>query len=560
MNLSLRFFASLICAFLLSLNVSAQKYTFEDFYRVDSIANRAQPKDALALIEKISLEAHQTHNTPLIIKSVIYRMMFQGYLEEDAFNKILIDLRQDISTARQPEKSILQSLLAEIYWNYLRENNWQIMQRTQVQGNIGDDIKTWDIKKLNNETVKYYLLSLSEADVLQQTKVDVLDAVLAGDKSNRNFRPTLYDLLAHRAIEVFSNTQLNLTGYDDELLDRNNPNLLGNTQDFLAMALPTDSTLFKIQALQLFKKLIRFHQSNNNLTALADIDLKRLIFVNQYFMGGNQEAYAEALNRLAEQSTGSEVYADILYEQALIHKNAQLPVDSNKGNLLTAVTLAEKAINRYPKSIGAKNALNLINQIKSSQLTIQTRAYVQPDKAAQLHLSYKNVDTVYFRLFKTPESKNEYQQFNNKKEFFAFLKDNKVIKEWRVVVPKASDYQTHTLIDKIDGLHFNDYTLIAQTINREQKDTVYSNVNFKVTAMAVINRINVDKHEYFVSQLIDGAPLKNVKIQQQRYDYNIRKYVNGVLLTTNDKGYASTNEINNNMSRALVTLGKDELK
>lgn len=560
MNLFLRFFAFVSCAFLLSLNVSAQQYTFEDFYRVDSIANRAQPKDALALIGKISKQAHETHNTPLIIKSVIYRMIFQSYLEEDAFNQILIDLRKDINTAKQPEKSILQSLLAETYWNYLRENNWQIIQRTQVQGDIGDDIKTWDIKKLNNETVKYFLLSLSEASLLQQTKVNVLDAVLVGDKNNRNFRPTLYDLLAHRAIDIFNNTQINLTDYSDELLDRNNPALLGSRADFLAVKLPVDSTSFKIQALQLFKNLISFHQDNNNLSALADIDLRRLKFVRQYFLSDNPETFETALNRLAGQSTGSEVYADILCEQALIHKNAQLQIDSNKQNLIKAVTLAEKAINSYPKSIGAKNAENLIVQIKSSELTIQTKGYLQPDKAAQLHLSYKNVDTVHFKLFKTPEDKNEYQEFDSKKDFSNFLKNKKTLKEWTFVVPQSNDYQTHTLIDKMDGLPFNDYTLIAQTINRAQKDTIYSMINFKVTAMAVINRINIDRHEYFVSQLSNGAPLKNVKIQQQRYDYNTRKYVNGALLTTNDKGYASANEINNNMSWTLVTLGKDALK
>lgn len=560
MNLFLRFFVSFSCALLLSLNVSAQQYTFEDFYRVDSIANRAQPKDALALVEKISKQAHETHNTPLIIKSVIYRMLFQSYLEEDAFNQILIDLRKDISTAKQPEKSILQSLLAETYWNYLRDNNWQITQRTEVQGEIGDDIKIWDIKKLNKEIVKYYLLSLNEVSLLQQTKVDVLDAVLAGDKSNRNFRPTLYDLLAHRAIDVFSNTQINLTDYSFELLDRNNPALLGSRADFLAIKLPADSISFKIQALQLFKNLIRLHQSNNNLPALTDADLKRLKFVRQYFMSDNPEAFASGLSNLADQSTGSEVYTDILYEQAVIHKNVELQIDTNKQNLIKAVALAEKAINSYPKSIGARNAENLITQIKSSELIIQTKGYLQPDKAAQLLLSYKNVDTVHFRLFKRPEDKNEYQQFDSKKDFSDFLKNKKILREWVVVVPKSSDYQRHTLIDKIDGLPFNDYTLIAQTINRGQKDTVYSMINFKVTAMAVINRINIDKHEYFVSQLSNGAPLKNVKIQQQRYDYNTRKYVNGALLTTNDKGYASTSEINNNISWALVTLGKDELK
>ncbi|ARS41283.1 hypothetical protein CA265_17130 [Sphingobacteriaceae bacterium GW460-11-11-14-LB5] len=561
MNPSLRFSALLLFIIWFSFEAAAQhQYTQADFYRIDSIANQGKPKDALALIEKINQQARQERNTPLLIKSVIYRMMFQGYLVENAFDKILINLREDISTAKQPEKSILQSLLAETYWNYLQQNRWQISQRTSVQGDIGDDIKTWNIKKLSDETVKYYLLSLKEVQLLQQTKVDVLDAVLAGDQNNRVFRPTLYDLLAHRAIEVFSNSQINITQHDDELFDADNITWFGDRQHFLTAELPSDSTSFKLQNLLLFRNLITFHQGNNNLSALADVDLKRLKFVQQNFGGDNQELYYNALSALAEQSIQTEVYADILYEQANMRKNAGLPIDTNKQHLIKAIALAEKAVKAYPKSIGAQNARNLIQQIESSELSTKTKGYVLPDKPIQLHLSYKNADTIQFRLFKTPESQFEYEQFKNKADFLTFFNKNKIIKQWTVITPKTGDYQGHTLIDKIEGLPFGAYTLIAQTINRKQKDSVYSNVNFKVTGIAVINRRNIEKQEYFVNQLSDGAPLKNVKIQQRRYDYNTRKFIEGDLITTNDKGYASTNETDRNVSSVVVTHGKDELK
>lgn len=66
-------------------------------------------------------------------------------------------------------------------------------------------------------------------------------------------------------------------------------------------------------------------------------------------LNDKQELYYNALSHLAEQSTQSEVFADILYEQAVIHKNAQLPVDTNKQNLITAIAFAEKAINAFQK-------------------------------------------------------------------------------------------------------------------------------------------------------------------------------------------------------------------
>ncbi|MCX2493951.1 MG2 domain-containing protein [Pedobacter sp. PF22-3] len=561
MNISLRISALLLFTFLFSFDVAAQhKYTLADFYKVDSIANQAKPKDALTLIKKINEQARQTHNLPLLVKSVIYRMMFQSYLEENAFDQILVDLRKDINTAKQPEKSILQSLLAETYWNYLQQNQWQINQRTQVQGDIGDDIKTWSIKKLNDETLKYYLLSLKEHQILQQIKIDTLDAVLAGDKTYRSFRPTLYDLMAHRALDVLSNTQLGLTQYDDELIDMGNVDWFGDRKTFLNIPIPIDSTSFKTQALQLFKNLIRFHENSRNSSTLADVDLKRLKFIQGHFTGDSQELYYNALSRLADESTKSEVFADILYEQAVIHKNAQLPVDTSKQNMIEAVTLADSAIKTFPKSIGAENARHLIEEIKSSSLLVKVKEFVLPGQPSQLYLSYQNTDTVQLRLYHSPDFKNEYEQFNNRADFLAFLRKNKTIKQWTIAVPKTDDYQTHSLVDKIEPLPFGGYTLIAQTINRKQNDTVYSNINFKVTAMAVINRRNIDKHEYFVSQLNNGAPLKNVKIQQRRYDYSTRKLINGALITTNDKGYASTYETDGNTSQAVVMFGKDELK
>lgn len=182
MNTSFRLSAIIILIFLCSTTLFAQHYSLADFDKVDSIAQRAKPKDALSLIEKIADQAKQNSDSPLLIKSVIYRMMFQSYLEEDAFDKVLEGLRGDIYVAKQPEKSILQSLLAETYWNYFLQNSWKIRQRTVVSNDTNNDIKTWSIAKLTDEIIKYYLFSVQDSDLLQKTKVDLLKDVLTGDE------------------------------------------------------------------------------------------------------------------------------------------------------------------------------------------------------------------------------------------------------------------------------------------------------------------------------------------------------------------------------------------
>ncbi|WP_169306859.1 alpha-2-macroglobulin family protein [Pedobacter polaris] len=557
MKLAIRFSFLLICTLLFNSSAFSQKYSIDDFYKIDSTANQAKPKDALALIEKINAQARAEGNSAMLIKSVIYRMMFQSYLEENAFDKILIDLRKDISLAKQPEKSILQSLLAETYWKFYQQNQWKIAQRTNVKANIGDDINTWSTQKLIEETTKTYLASVSEIELLKNTKVDFLDNVLAGDKSSRIFRPTLYDLLAHRAIDVFTNTQIALTQAEEEQLNFNDPIWFADRKIFLNSPLPqSDSTSFYITALQIFKNLISFHTYGENKAALADADLRRLKFIA--LRNSDKEAYFNALQSLSTKSAETEIYADILYEQAMLYKNDQMPADTNKQNLVKAVDLANKATKAYPNSIGAKNSKNLINQIKTIELTTQTKAHVTPNHAVQLHLAYKNLDTVYFKIYKRPMGELLYNKLNNRKEFFNFLENNREIREWFEVVPKSSDYQTHTLVAKIEGLTYGNYLLISQNTKAKEVETIFAYSTFNVTDLIVTNRlISNGIHEYFVVNGTNGMPLKGVTIQQERNNYNGKGSL-GKLLTTNDFGYASTDEIQN-INTALVFLKQDTL-
>ena len=557
MKMLLRLSFLLICSLLLNSSAFSQKYTIDDFYKVDSIANKAKPKDALALIEKMSAQAREDGNSPMLIKSVIYKMMFQSYLEENAFDKILIDLRKDISIAKQPEKSILQSLLAETYWKFYQQNQWKISQRTNVSANIGDDINTWSIQKLTDEITKNFLYSLSEVTLLQNTKVDFLDKVLEGDKYNRSFRPTLYDLLAHRVLDVFINTQINVTQADDENIDFTDPIWYADQQTFINLKLPqSDSSSFYVEALQLFKNLMVFHISDKNEAALADVDLKRLKFI--LLRNNNNELYQNALQNLATKSIHTEVYADVLYEQAILYKNGQVGVDSNKQNLVKAVELSNKAIKAFPKSIGAFNSENLIKQIKGVELSAQTKIIIEPNKPAQLHLTYKNADTVYFKLYKRPTLEQIYNKLSNKKDFFSFLEKNKTTREWFIVVPKSTDYQTHTLIAPIEGLPVGNYLLLLQNTAINNEYTYYKYSTFNVSSFLITDRlVNGNAHEYFVVNSTTGIPVKGVTIQQKR-DYYNGKIVESTPITTNELGYATSNDVQN-LNTAIVSQGMDSL-
>jgi len=557
MKLSLRLSFLIICIVFCCKNSFAQKYTIHDFYKIDSLANQAKPKDALALIEIFNTQARADQNAAMLIKSVIYRMTFQSYLEENMFDKILADLKKDINLAKQPAKSILQSLLAEMYWKYYQQNRWRIAQRTNIEGDTGEDINTWSIPKLSQEITKTYLSSLQEKELLQQTKVDVLDHVLSGDKRNRIFRPTLYDLLAHRAIDVFTNTQITLTQADTETIDFNDPVWFADRVAFVKTDLPeSDSTFFYTAALQTFKNLIVFHTLNDNKAALADADLKRLKFIAR--QNNDKDLYFEALDRLALNSRETEVYADILYEQASLHKNASLQTDTNKLHLINAVVLANKAIQAYPKSVGAENAERLSNQIKASSLTTKIKQYLLPNKPAQLYFSYTNVDTIYVKLYPRKLQDQPFEKIDNKEKFLKFVTGNKALKDWIVIVPKSDDYRNHSLIDKIDGLPVGNYFIIAQNTKANAAKTVYSVSHFSVTSLNAHTRylMNDTVRHFFITDNARGTPVEGAKITPYKSRYNASP-LTGPTAFTDLFGLAAA--VGSNFDRAVISYGKDSL-
>lgn len=539
------------------------KTSDKDFAKVDSLAAQQKPKEALALINNINKQARASSNTALLIKSVMYRIMFRSYLEEDGYIKVLADLKEDVSVAKQPEKSVLQSLLAETYWNFYQENRYKFFKRTTVQDNIGDDINTWSIQQIINETVKNLLLSLSEKELLQNTKVSLLNNILLGDTSTRYLRPTLYDLLAHRALDIFMNSEIDLTKSGDDGVDFNDPRLSGDYKTFASLKMKTnDSTSFSITKINILQNLLQYHSLHHNDAALADADLQRLKFIYDKSKAVNKETnYLKAIDLLATQSVSTEIYADILYEQALVYKRDGS--DKRKSDLIKAVELARKAIKAFPESNGAKNAKNLIKEIESKALSLQMREFSQPGMPSQLFFSYKNIDTIQLELYKVPAAYNDYYTFYDQQRYLDFLKTYPQIRKWSEVLPKFNDYQEHTLIGKMDALPAGNYMLIVRnTKDINQIGAVAQQSNFSVTSMAVTQRHVNDKKEYFVTSSLTGTPLKGVLIQEILSDFKEGQNINekSPLFKTNAAGYAVlASQETLNVRHAMIVNGTDTL-
>jgi hypothetical protein len=226
--------------------------------KVDSCQNKGLTESALTVIEAIYKKSKSENNAAQFVKAVLYRMKFESYKEEFSLEKSIFKLRDEANEAKYPIKPVLQSILADAFWQYFQNNRWKFYNRTTTVGFKNDDIETWDLKSITNAVIVNYKASLENADSLKRTKIDIYDDVLnKGTQECRAWRPTLYDFLAHRALSFFMSSEPDVSRPSAQF-NVNNEDLLKPFSQFVDVKIvnPSDSLELKYYALKLMQDLM----------------------------------------------------------------------------------------------------------------------------------------------------------------------------------------------------------------------------------------------------------------------------------------------------------------
>ena len=140
--------------------------------KVQEFEDKGLPESALNIVSEIYASAKAEKDAQQLVKAMIFKMKYTDYKEEDSFVKNLNSLEEEIKTAEFPVKPLLHSMLAESYWNYYRNNRYRFDDRTETVNFDNNDIATWSLSKIVQETMKNYQLSLEDADRLKKVKID----------------------------------------------------------------------------------------------------------------------------------------------------------------------------------------------------------------------------------------------------------------------------------------------------------------------------------------------------------------------------------------------------
>jgi len=504
-----------------SYKMAYSEHDFKTIWiKVDSLTNLGQPKSALALVNSIYEKAKTESITPQFIKSVIYRIRLNSDFQEDFLVNTLRDLNHEIVNAAEPGRQILVSIRGEVYWKYYRNNSYRFQDRTQIRENKTDSLQTWDLKTIMDTIAANYMASLDHDSLLKKIPIRDFSAILEKPdlpekQKNQSpaFRPSLFDFLAHRALEFFSSAE--------------------------------DTS--QQTAIKILSNLTEFHLKDKNPQAYIDVELDRLAFLHEKsILPGKDSLYLESLKKLEKEFASSPWSTDISFAMAnFLYTFGQqydpLHSDRYKWNLRNSLEICREAVKRFPDSEGGANCRNLIKTIEGSSLQITTEYAVPVEKPSLAFVKYKNLKILYNRLIKLdPESYSDQVSALNQEQLFNHLASQPVVRSWSVELPCDGDFQQHSVEIKIPGATPGFYVLLSsedQTFTNHEK--AFTHVKFWSTRISYISQRNPDGGiGVYVLDRVSGKPLKKVMVEKlvKNYNYTSRKY------TIRSQGKGNTDE------------------
>ena len=373
----------------------------------DSLMKKQLPQSALKVVDRIYRDAVKTNRQPEMVKAIIYRIALSSSFEEEVNVTAIMTIQEELPKSRDlAVTSLLESMLAELYWSYYRSNRWQILERSVVAGYDETDIRLWDVNRFFSEVTTLYNRSVSRSEILQKVPLKRYDNILTRADGSKIYRPTLYDFLAHRALEFFTSGESGLTR-PGEQYSLDHPGYLGNNNAFLGMEISTPDTMSLLfHTMRIYQELTRFHLHDADPRALLEITLNRLRFArnNGHGIADRDLLYLQMLEELSEIYKSHSYYTWIRYQVADYYYRAGLdykpddPDDERRHYFVEAYNICHSALALHPKGEGAGDCRMLMENIKAPSLSVRVPEANPPGQPMLFLTSYKNHDEIYYRV------------------------------------------------------------------------------------------------------------------------------------------------------------------
>lgn len=496
--------------------------------KIDSLERKGLITTALEEVRIIKKQALEGKDSGHLVRAIMHENKYLLQLEEDSAIKALARLEEEINTYPEPARSVAHSLAGQWYGNYLQTHLWELRNRTEFGGAPGPDIRTWGMRHLIDKINEHYAQSI-KWEGLKTAAVDDYAILLTEEQNTDDLRPTLYDILVHRALDFFSGTEVFLTkpAYDFVLTD---PAAFSPVRTFVDHKFPvTDSLSNTWQSLQLFQELLKFRLADSgHEAALVDADLKRLRFVYDYgVIEAKDSLYENSLKDLAQKHAGNPESTLVDYHRAQLLMQRAAQWQENKESpyrfaYKEALEICRNAIKKFPDAYGSKLCQNLIVQIESKSISGSVESVNLPNENLLAQLIFRNLRSVDLKLVKLPEAPRRWRGDNwNGEQILDRLNQLPSLRTWKQSLNDGGDYQPHTTEIALPSLTFGHYALVISDMDDfDSKKSTTGTMLFTVSELGYwyIDDREGSRHVAVINRKT-GLPIAGVKAEFFVYNY-----------------------------------------
>lgn len=535
-----------LLAVFITTNVFSQGRFDKWWDEVEKLELQGKAVSAFEKAEKIKRKANQKENPQQFLKAFLYIAKYKLILKKDSEAEVYQDFLREIENQNTPTQQLLYSFLAESLNDYYKENRYRIHQRTKIDSTT-QDFLTWSKEDFQSKIISYYQKSLSAEQQLIEAPLKDFTEVLNYGENYKNYRSTLYDVLANRYLTFLKHHSYNPENKKSHFITETE--FYGLPEDFVSIDFSNyEDVTQKIEILKTYQDLTHLHLQQKSSLSVVITTLERFEYLKDKgsYLTPN-EHYEKALLRYLNNVEAPKEKAWVHYKLAeFYYKNANKKTTPDY--LTKSLSQVGEIKELFPNSHPGKQALKIEHAITSSAITIKTKQKPLPNRKFRALVNFKNTDNLYLKVYKIPHNALTQYDFSQDSLAQDLYRNAKVFQQQEFQLPNIKNHFAYSTELLLDDLPVGNYLLLFSNANRIDLET--SNYQFQQLQVTNISYTSFDFREdqqLFITDRTTGQPLENVKVFLKDKPKKV--------FTSNAEGLVKVHHRpNNNYRQKLITL------
>lgn len=541
------------------------KYYDAEWLRVTDLEKKSLPQSALKVVDSILLKAINEKDSPQLIKAIIHQGKYHLSVDNQNDTIIFKNLTEMLNKSNDfVKKSVINSMLGELYLQYYQRDQWVINQRTELSDFVPSDMKQWTRNIFYNKVIEHLSASISQKDLLLGADVESYSVVVDLGKDSRKFYPSMYDFLLLRAIEQFS--QFNTREDLSKILAKkgiHRESLFSSAEEYVKIDFNPEVTDYNLWILETYKKLFQtlLEREMSESVLLTQLSLLDYLSVLQSNYTENSKS---VLDKLLNKWQGDPISVEVIDKLASLLQNDIYKLTENDSIKKAEKTenlylLLTNSITEYPEYNRISILENRVGQMTNPYFNITGKKTFPLKGDKVLTLSYKNIKSLNAKLYliSSPVDVQMAQVGVN----YDLKEKRTFIKSIPIELFESPEYADNKISFKVDVDVPGTYMLEFDSNPKLEGDNIVADYYFAVSDLAMFSRLtSKDKYEIFVVNRVTGEPVEKAKVNIYKLPGNWRNssLILEETLTTNKEGLVVYNKnIPNNDLYYNVEVAKD---